>query len=98
MGEDDEVPGKVPGKGAAEAGLAAVAGWPTMTVRKVPLEDRSARVRLESAIWDGLDEIASQQRRPVKQLCRELAAGSQNGATISSTIRTYVLDYFRRAK
>ncbi|MFC5353351.1 ribbon-helix-helix domain-containing protein [Azospirillum lipoferum] len=72
--------------------------WPVIVSRTVPLSDRRAKLRLESIIWNGLEEIAEQQRRPLRELCDEVNGNRPFGVALNSAIRSYVLDYFRRAE
>lgn len=72
--------------------------WPVIVSRTVPLSDRRAKLRLESVIWNGLEEIAEQQRRPLRELCDEVNGNRPSNVALNSAIRSYVLDYFRRAE
>ncbi|WP_449234028.1 ribbon-helix-helix domain-containing protein [Azospirillum doebereinerae] len=72
--------------------------WPTVVSRTVSLPDRRAKLRLESAVWSGLDEIARKQLRPVQELCKDVDAHRPPGMPLTSAIRTYVLDYFRQTE
>lgn len=82
--------------GAANAGLSALMSWPIMESRAIPLGSRVTTVRLEHIVWEGLDEIAQREGRPVKELCQELDGSRSDATPLTSVIRSYVLDYFRR--
>lgn len=84
--------------GAAKAGLSALMSWPVMVSRTVSLGSRMATVRLEHVVWEGLDEIAQREGRPVKDLCQELDGSRSDATPLTSAIRSYVLDYFRRSE
>ena len=71
--------------------------WPTMVSRTIPLTGRHAKLRLENAIWSGLDEIAKKQKRLVPDLCQEVDSSRPATMPLTSAIRSYVLDYFRQA-
>nr|WP_255636288.1 ribbon-helix-helix domain-containing protein [Azospirillum sp. 412522] len=72
--------------------------WPSMASRTIPLPNRRARLRLEEAVWNGLDDIARKERRPVQELCREVDALRPSNTPLTSAIRNYVLDYYRQAE
>ncbi|WP_158284552.1 ribbon-helix-helix domain-containing protein [Azospirillum sp. TSO35-2] len=78
--------------------LTALMAWPTVVSRTIPLPNRRARLRLESAIWSGLDDIARKERRPVQELCRDVDATRPSSTPLTSAIRSYVLDYYREAE
>ena len=78
--------------------VASSISWPMMAVRTVLLPERRVRLRLEAAVWDGLDAIAAQEMRPVWDLCGDLEAARSANITLASAIRTYVLDYFRQSE
>ena len=72
--------------------------WPVIVSRTIPLADRRAKLRLEAVIWNGLEEIAEHQRRPLRELCDEVNGSRPSGVALTSAIRSYVLDYFRKAE
>ncbi|XWZ94094.1 ribbon-helix-helix domain-containing protein [Azospirillum sp. B2RO_4] len=72
--------------------------WPSIVSRTIPLKDRRARLRLETAVWSGLDDIAQKERRPVRELCIEVDALRPSTTPLTSAIRSYVLDYYRRSE
>ena len=78
--------------------LDALMTWPTVTSRTIPLPGRSARVRLETAVWHGLDDIARKERRPIQELCRDVDSSRPSNTPLTSAIRNYVLDYYRQAE
>ncbi|RJF77390.1 hypothetical protein D3877_26710 [Azospirillum cavernae] len=80
------------------ANIAMLMSWPMMTARTLPLPDRRARIRLETAVWDGLDAISAIEGRSIRELCGDLDASRSTGASLPSAIRNYVLDYFRKAE
>lgn len=78
--------------------LGALMVWPEVVSRTIPLPDRRAKLRLETAIWSGLDEIARKQHRPVQELCRDVDASRPSKTPLTSAIRSYVLDYYRQVE
>lgn len=75
--------------------LSSLMAWPAMSVRVVSVEEGERRVRLENAVWDGLDAIAQAEGLLTKQLCAKLDARRAKDVDLSSEIRSFVLDYFR---
>ena len=78
--------------------LGALMTWPSVVSRTIPLQNRRARLRLETAVWSGLDDIAQIERRPVRELCIAVDALRPSTTPLTSAIRNYVLDYYRRAE
>lgn len=63
--------------------------------RNLRLEGRRTSVRLEDPFWDALNEIAVRSGRPTEAICAAIAAARHRG-NLSSAIRVFVLDWFRR--
>ncbi|MCM8738092.1 ribbon-helix-helix domain-containing protein [Azospirillum sp. A1-3] len=78
--------------------LSSLMVWPSVVSRTIPLMDRRAKLRLEMAIWSGLDEIAKKEERPVRDLCQEVDTSRPATMPLTNAIRSYVLDYFRQAE
>lgn len=69
--------------------------------RSVTLSGHRTSVTLEAAFWEALKEIADKRGSSVNELIseideRRLASGGLGGAGLSSAIRIYVLEWFRR--
>jgi predicted DNA-binding ribbon-helix-helix protein len=69
--------------------------------RSVTLVGHRTSVTLETAFWDALKEISNKRSLSVNQIIREIddarvASGGLGGAGLSSAIRVYVLDWYRR--
>jgi len=77
--------------------VASLVAWPLVVSRTVPVAGRQARLRLETSVWEGLDEVSRREGRPVADLCSELDATRADGTPLATAIRTYVLGYFREA-
>ena len=52
-------------------------------------------VSLEDAFWQGLKEIAAARRLSLTELVAAIDGG-RGGGNLSSAIRLFVLDYYRR--
>lgn len=81
--------------GHGSADLEDLMVWPQLSDRVVFMNGARSRLRLENAVWEGLDAIARIEGKPTQQLCAELEEGRVKTTALSSTIRTFVLDYFR---
>ncbi|MBP2230558.1 putative DNA-binding ribbon-helix-helix protein [Azospirillum agricola] len=81
----------------APADAADLISWPLVVARTIPLDGRHVRLRLETAVWDGLDAIAAEEGRGVRDLCGELNAARPANTPLTSAIRNHVLAHFRNA-
>ena len=77
--------------------LVPTSAMPVLAMRRVTVRGREHRLCLETAVWDGLDAIALNELRSTQELCAEIEAGRPRNVPLTSAIRTYVLDYFRRS-
>lgn len=78
--------------------LGALMSWPMIVSRTVPLPGRRVKLRLEAVVWSGLEEIADKENRLVQDLCKEVDARRPSSTSLTSAIRSFVLDYFRHAE
>jgi predicted DNA-binding ribbon-helix-helix protein len=65
-----------------------------MTIRNIVIGSRRTSVRLESAFWAALQDIAQQQQRTVNRIVTEIA-GRRREYSLASAIRVYVLEYYQ---
>lgn len=63
--------------------------------RSVVLRGHKTSVSLESEFWDGLREIAELQKSTLSSLLQQID-GDRHNANLSSAIRIFVFEYFRR--
>jgi predicted DNA-binding ribbon-helix-helix protein len=63
--------------------------------RSIIRDGHKSSVSLEDEFWDGLREIADRERVTVSTLVATIDHGS-NKRNLSSAIRVFVLDHFRR--
>lgn len=61
--------------------------------RSVVLEGHKTSVSLENEFWEGLREIAEQQKSNLSGLVRQIDRNRSKG-NLSSAIRVFVLNYF----
>ncbi|PWC43913.1 ribbon-helix-helix domain-containing protein [Azospirillum sp. TSO22-1] len=79
------------------ADLFSLVSGPILLERTLALTDGQARLSLETSVWEGLDEAARREGRPVAELCGELDASKPSEVDLSTAIRTFVLGYYRKA-
>ena len=71
--------------------------FPSLNVkRSIYLGGRKTSVTLEDGFWNALKEIAAAQKTSVAQLILRTDR-ARKGDNLSSEIRLFVLDYYRRA-
>ncbi|MGO1120004.1 ribbon-helix-helix domain-containing protein [Rhodovibrionaceae bacterium A322] len=64
--------------------------------RNVTIGTRRTSLRLEQEMWDALSEICLREGKDRHEICSEVA-DSVNGASFTSSVRVYILNYFRAA-
>lgn len=79
------------------ADLSALTAQPVVVSRSVMVGGRRASLRLEANIWDGLKDIAQREGKDVEALCAEIDASRTQGIPFATSVRVYVLNYFRNA-
>lgn len=77
------------------ADLSSLAAPPTVVSRSVMVGGRRTSLRLETLIWDGLRDIAQQQGKALELLCSEIHDGRMEGIPFATSVRVFVLNYFR---
>jgi predicted DNA-binding ribbon-helix-helix protein len=63
--------------------------------RSFTVGNRKTSLGLEDAFWSSLKEIAGEERLPVSRLFARIDASRQH-ANLSSAIRIYILEHYRR--
>ena len=63
--------------------------------RTIRLGGRNTSVGLEDEFWEGLKEIAREHNLPLSNLLADIHKQREH-ANLSSVIRLYVLEYYRR--
>ena len=66
----------------------------TQSPRSVVIGNHRTSVRLESAMWDALHEIAAARRITVHDLIAEIDR-NHTQASLSSAIRVYIVEHYR---
>ena len=67
--------------------------------RSIVIAGHKTSVSIEDAFWTALKEIAQTRRQSVAELIGAIDGARQNAkhtANLSSAIRVFVLDYYRR--
>lgn len=54
-------------------------------------------MRLEPVLWDALREICDREGKPMSELCSAVEQGKPSYATLTSSVRAFIVDYFRAA-
>ncbi|MCW2248900.1 putative DNA-binding ribbon-helix-helix protein [Azospirillum fermentarium] len=75
---------------------AVIIPWPMVISRTVRCGSRRLRVTLETAVWEGLADIARRERMTVEELCAEVD-GRRGSASLAGALRVLVLHYFKAA-
>ena len=65
-------------------------------LRNVQLQGRRTSLRLESSLWEAIEEICRRERLSVHEFC-QLARSRARGGSLTASVRVFVLDYFRSA-
>jgi predicted DNA-binding ribbon-helix-helix protein len=63
--------------------------------RSMAISRHNTSVSLEAGFWDGLKEIAAHEGVPVSTLVTRIDTDREH-ANLSSAVRLYVLDHYRR--
>ncbi len=66
----------------------------TLKVRNVRIGRRRTSLRLETAMWDALQEVADLERITQNELLTEIAQG-QSESSFTASVRVFTLNYFR---
>ncbi|WP_448190760.1 ribbon-helix-helix domain-containing protein [Azospirillum sp. sgz301742] len=93
-----QVENKVHRSASRLADLASLMSAPIMSERTLALADGQSRLSLETTVWEGLDEAARREGKPVSELCGALDAVKPSEVELSTAIRTFVLHYYREAE
>ena len=64
--------------------------------RNVTVNGRRTSLRLETATWDALDQICSNEKTTVHKLC-SMIEDVRFGSSRTSTVRAFIVTYFRLA-
>src|SRR4051812_21766682 len=68
----------------------------TMISRTVRVAGRPTSLRIESAIWGALEDVAAREGKPVDELLTKIDE-TRTASTLSSAISVFLVDYYRRA-
>lgn len=67
-----------------------------LLTRNVVIDGKRTTIRLESAIWDAVDDLCSRERISRHDLCSRVEA-ARDGLNRAQAIRAVVVNYFRFA-
>lgn len=75
-------------------GIQAMRRQSTLKVRNVRIGRRRTSLRLETAMWDALADIAEREQTTLNELLTGVAEG-QSESSFTASVRVYTLAYFR---
>ncbi len=75
-------------------GIAALPLQSTLQIRNVRVQGRRTSLRLETAMWEALEEITERENITLANLLTEVASG-QNESSFTASVRVFALCYFR---
>lgn len=64
--------------------------------RNVFIGARRTSIRMEHEAWDALGEICKRENRSIHEICT-LIENRRSISNRTSAVRTFIIDYFRRA-
>lgn len=76
------------------SGIEASPRHSTLQIRNVRVKGRRTSLRLETAMWEALEDIAEREGTTMADLLTEIAAG-QNESSFTASVRVFALCYFR---
>lgn len=65
-----------------------------LLTRNIVIDGKRTTIRLESAIWDAVDDLCSREQMSRHDLCSRVEAG-RDGLNRAQAIRAAVVNYFR---
>lgn len=77
--------------------LSIVGSASALISRNVTVAGHRTSVRLEPAMWVALQEICRRERCSLHEVCTQIAARRQPGASLTAAIRVFIMAYFRAA-
>lgn len=69
---------------------------PANVLRNVVLHGRRTSIRLESTIWEAIEEICRRERLNLHEFC-SLVRNRERRGSLTASVRVFVLLYFRAA-
>ena len=67
-----------------------------MLTRNVIVQEKRTTIRLESAVWEALDELCMRERVSRHELCTRIEA-KRSGVNRAQAVRATVVNYYRLA-
>lgn len=64
--------------------------------RNVTIAGHRTSIRLQTEMWDAIDEICRRERISLHQLCTRIAEG-KSARSLTSEVRVFVVSYYRAA-
>lgn len=67
-----------------------------LLTRNVVIDGKRTTIRLESAIWDAVDDLCAREKMSRHDLCSRVESG-RHGLNRAQAIRAVIVNYFRFA-
>jgi predicted DNA-binding ribbon-helix-helix protein len=68
----------------------------TSVSRNVTINGHRTSLRLQSEMWDAIDEICRRERLSIHEFCSRIAL-QRNSRSLTSEVRVYTMAYYRAA-
>lgn len=69
----------------------------TLVSKNVTIDGRRTSVRLEPAMWNGLQDICSRERASIHVICSAIAHAKQARTSLTAAVRVFIVSYYRAA-
>ena len=66
-----------------------------LQTRNLTINRRRTSVRLEPTLWNALQEIAEKREMTIHELATEIAKERPSESSLTSSIRTYIVKFYR---
>lgn len=64
--------------------------------RNIRLDGKRTSIRLETALWEALEDIGAREDKSIGELCA-IIAERKTGSNLTASVRLFIIAYFRLA-
>lgn len=64
--------------------------------RNIRLDGKRTSIRLETALWEALEDIGEREAKSIGELCA-IIADRRTGSNLTASVRLFIIAYFRLA-